>query len=59
MKIILSLIFITQFLFSLELTKEENSYLKNKKVITMCVDPDWYPFEKIENEKHIGLVLLI
>ena len=55
MKIILSLIFITQFLFSLELTKEENSYLKNKKVITMCVDPDWYPFEKIENEKHIGL----
>ena len=39
---------------SLELTSKEANYLDRKKVITMCVDPNWMPFEKIENEKHIG-----
>lgn len=37
------------------LTKEESEYLNNKKNIRMCVDPNWLPFEKIENGKHIGL----
>ena len=36
-------------------TKKEKEYLKQKKQITMCVDPDWMPFEKIENSKHIGI----
>ncbi|MGD9623746.1 MAG: transporter substrate-binding domain-containing protein [Arcobacter sp.] len=37
-------------------TKEEEKYLKNKKVITMCVDPDWEPFERLDNNnKHIGI----
>ncbi|EDZ62841.1 diguanylate cyclase (GGDEF domain), possibly sulfonate sensing [Sulfurimonas gotlandica GD1] len=36
-------------------TDEESDYLKNKKVITMCIDPDWMPFEKNENGKHIGM----
>jgi len=40
---------------SINLTKEELKYLENKKEIKMCVDPDWMPFEKIENGKHIGL----
>ncbi|WP_415251163.1 diguanylate cyclase [Sulfurimonas sp.] len=34
---------------------EEKAYLKEKKEITMCIDPDWMPFEKIENAKHIGM----
>ena len=38
------------------LTKEEISYLQKKTNIKMCVDPDWMPYEKIENHKHMGIV---
>ncbi|MEA3333330.1 MAG: transporter substrate-binding domain-containing protein, partial [Pseudomonadota bacterium] len=34
---------------------EERAYLEKKKQITMCVDPDWMPLEKIENGQHIGM----
>ena len=37
------------------LTDEEQRYLKEKKQITMCVDPDWMPLEKIEDGKHVGM----
>jgi signal transduction histidine kinase/ABC-type nitrate/sulfonate/bicarbonate transport system substrate-binding protein len=40
---------------SLTLDKEESAYLKNKKEIKICIDPNWMPFEKIENNKHIGI----
>ncbi|SIS41385.1 diguanylate cyclase [Neptunomonas antarctica] len=30
-------------------------YLKNKKVITLCVDPNWMPLESIYNGQHIGI----
>ena len=40
---------------ALKLTKDETQYLKTKKQITMCTDPNWMPFEKIENAKHIGI----
>lgn len=37
-------------------TKEEIDYLKIKKEITMCIDPDWMPYEKIdENGRYIGM----
>jgi len=40
----------------LRLSVEEQEYLKAKKEITMCVDPDWEPFEIInENGEHIGI----
>lgn len=37
------------------LKDEELEYLKNKKTIKMCVDPDWMPLESIEDKKHIGI----
>ena len=37
------------------LDKKEEEYLKNKKELTICIDPDWMPFEKIKNGKHIGI----
>lgn len=35
---------------TITLNEEELNYLKNKKFITMCVDPDWEPFEKINKD---------
>ncbi len=37
------------------LTLKELNYLKNKRNILMCVDPNWMPLEKIEKNKHIGM----
>jgi len=36
-------------------TKEEKEYLKSKKEIKMCLDPDWLPFTKFENGIHTGI----
>jgi len=38
-----------------KLTREESLYLKKKKEIKMCVDPDWMPFERVEDGKYYGL----
>ena len=35
---------------NIDLNEKEINYLKEKKIITMCVDPDWEPFEKINSE---------
>ncbi len=41
---------------AITLNSEEQAYLKNKKTITMCIDPNWMPYEKFdENSKHIGM----
>ena len=37
------------------LTNEEKEYLKSKKVIKMCIYPDYMPFMDIKNNKFIGL----
>jgi len=37
-------------------TPEQISYLKTKKEITMCVTPEWMPFERIHNGQHVGIV---
>ena len=36
-------------------TEEERAFLDKTKQITMCVDPDWMPLEKIENGRHVGM----
>jgi len=40
---------------TIHLNEEENNYIKKKKVITMCVDPNWMPFKKIDESKYIGI----
>ena len=40
---------------NLNLSQSEFYYLKNKDFISMCIDPSWMPFEKIENNEHIGM----
>jgi|GEM_PF-4235962 len=47
---------INQPKYNLSYSPQELLYLKKKKRITMCIDPDWMPFEKLdESGKHIGL----
>lgn len=36
-------------------TQEELSYLDRKQSISMCVDPNWMPFEMIESGEHYGI----
>jgi diguanylate cyclase (GGDEF)-like protein len=36
-------------------TDEQHLYLQHKKEITMCVNPDWMPFERIKNGQHTGI----
>ncbi|WP_375723865.1 ABC transporter substrate-binding protein [Arcobacter sp. KX21116] len=40
---------------TLELTTKQKEYLQQKKVLKLCVDPNWMPLEKIEEGRHIGL----
>ena len=39
----------------LYLTEEEKKFLAHKEKIHMCVDPDYMPYEKITNGKHVGI----
>lgn len=40
----------------LPLTPDEVAYLNSKTQITMCVDPDWMPYERIDDSgNHIGI----
>lgn len=56
-KIPLALLFTVNLLFANGLfTKEQKEYLSSKKVITMCVDPSWEPFEYIQNGEHKGII---
>ena len=41
---------------ALAFTDQEKEYLERKKIVRMCVDPDWMPFEKLEGGKrHTGI----
>ena len=36
-------------------TDKQKLYLQDKKVVNMCVDPNWMPFESIQDGVHIGI----
>ena len=39
----------------IKLSEEEENYLKDKKTIKMCVDPDWEPYERLDSSgKYVG-----
>ena len=41
---------------NIQFTKIQKDYLDNKKTITMCIDPNWMPFEKFDkNGNHVGI----
>jgi len=41
---------------SIALTDRERDYLARKKALAFCVDPDWAPVERIdENGRHVGI----
>lgn len=37
------------------LTNDEINYINRRNSITYCIDPNWMPFEEIDNGKHIGI----
>jgi PAS domain S-box-containing protein len=39
----------------MDLTQDEIDYLKNKKELTVCVQPNWMPYEGIKNGKYVGI----
>ena len=53
--IIFTISFSNQIQFDKNLTQKEKEYLKSKKVIKMCVYPDYMPFMCIKNNQFIGL----
>lgn len=40
---------------AIALNIKEAAYLKHNPVVTMCVDPDWMPYEAIKNGNHTGI----
>jgi diguanylate cyclase (GGDEF)-like protein len=48
---------IPAFLFAAlpQFSEEERAYLAQKGEVLMCIDPNWMPYEKIEDGKHIGM----
>ena len=41
---------------NIQLSDEEQAYLKKKQVITMCIDPSWMPYEKFDtNGEYVGM----
>jgi polar amino acid transport system substrate-binding protein len=39
----------------IQFSPQEKKYLNKKRIINMCIDPNWMPLEKNENGKHIGM----
>jgi len=35
---------------------DRDTFLQDRKEINMCVDPNWFPLEEIDNGKHVGMI---
>ncbi len=43
--------------YNIKLNSNEKTYLEKNRIITMCVDPNWMPFEKITpNGRYTGII---
>lgn len=41
----------------LKLTEPEKAFIRNNPTLTLCVDPDWLPYEGLSADgKHVGLI---
>ena len=45
----------TNYNNNIKFTNDEINYLNHKKKITMCIDPNWMPYERFKDKKHIGM----
>ena len=36
-------------------SKEESEFLEKYKKLSLCIDPDWFPYEEKKDNKHIGM----
>jgi len=41
---------------AVHLSINEHRHLEEKGKLTLCVDPEWMPYEKLENGRHIGII---
>ncbi len=55
LSLLLLLLPLTLWGYAPTLTAEQKAYLTSKKEILACIDPDWMPYEKLENGRHIGM----
>ena len=39
----------------MEFSDKESKYLRDKKSLNVCIDPNWFPLEALENGKYIGI----
>jgi len=52
----LILLILPSLSFCIDLTEDEKNFIQNE-IVRVCVDPDWYPYEKINSEgEYIGIV---
>ncbi len=40
---------------SIQFDKNEKDFLNSIPFISMCIDPDWMPYEKLEKRAHVGI----
>jgi signal transduction histidine kinase len=57
-RIFLVAVFLSSVLMAaIELTPQQKSWIEKKRVVNICADPNWMPFEKIDKDgEYIGII---